>query len=143
MAENSLRYQTLPIKNAGSSIALNIRVVLSYNSSVMGEKLQLGFIVPSVIIPGEKEDISIGAFVASQIKNAQDKIGEYSFFPDDDDSSYNQRLVITYRDIFNRKHMSIFDGRTSTNWKLVALRSDYKYGIEDVCTDVVLLGERN
>ncbi len=109
----------------------------------MGEKLQLGFIVPSVIIPGEKEDISIGAFVASQIKNAQDKIGEYSFFPDDDDSSYNQRLVITYRDIFNRKHMSIFDGRTSTNWKLVALRSDYKYGIEDVCTDVVLLGERN
>ena len=81
MAENSLTYQTLPIKNAGSSIALNIRVVLSYNSSV-GEKLQLGFIVPSVIIPGEKEDISIGT---SQIKNAQDRIGEYSFFPDDDD----------------------------------------------------------
>jgi hypothetical protein len=137
MAENSLRLQTLPIKNAGSSIALNIRVVLSYNSNVMGEKLQLGFIVPSVIIPGEKEDILIGA---SQIKDAQDKIGEYSFFPDDDDSSYNQRLVITYRDIFNRKHLSIFDGRLSTNWKLVALRSDYKYGIEDVCTDVVLLG---
>ncbi len=79
--------------------------------------------------------------VPPSMKDIQDYIGEYSFFHEDSDSSYNQRLVLTYMDIYDRKHLSIFDGRLGTNWKLVVLRSNYTYGIEDVCTDEVLLNK--
>jgi hypothetical protein len=49
----------LPIENVGVGIALNIRVVLSYASTDAGETLQKGFILPSVLVPGEKEMISL------------------------------------------------------------------------------------
>src|SRR5258708_6681098 len=114
IADTSLKTITLPIKNVGVGITLNIRVILSYISNVSGDKLQVGYIISSVLAPGEKEDVF---FDPHGMASMQDKIGEYSFFPDDPDTSYNQRLVITYQDIFNRKHLSIFDGRLSTNWK--------------------------
>ena len=128
----------LPITNVGVGLALNIRVVLSYASTDAGETLQKGFILPSVLIPGEKEMITLNT---PGLDNIPDKIGEYSFFPEDPDTSYNQRLVITYQDIFNRKHLSIFDGRLSTNWKPYVIEPDFKYGIDDVCADWTLLGK--
>ena len=68
-----------------------------------------------------------------------DKIGEHSFFPDDKDSSYNQRLVLTYYDIFNHKHLSIYDGRLGTNWKVYILETNSERSIEDVCPDSIIL----
>src|SRR5207245_9492727 len=103
-----------------------------------GEKLQKGFILPSVLVPGEKEMISLNT---PELNNIPDKIGKYSFFPEDTDTSYNQRLVITYQDIFNHKHLSIFDGRLSTNCKPYMIEPNFKYGIDDVCPDWTLLGK--
>jgi hypothetical protein len=101
--------------------------------------LQRGFIIPSVLTPGADEQISLNT---PDLKNIPNKIGKYSFFPEDPDSSYNQRLVISYQDIFNRKHLSIFDGRLSTNWKPYVIEPDFKYGIDDVCTDWTALGKK-
>ncbi len=68
-----------------------------------------------------------------------EKIGEHSFFSDNEDSTYNQRLVLTYHDIFNRKHLSIYDGRLGTNWKVCILETNFKWSIEDVCPDSMIL----
>jgi hypothetical protein len=137
--DTSLQHSPMPIKNVGVGIALNIRVILSYASNVRGEKLQSGYIIPSALAPGETENVS---FNLQRMGNTQDKIGKYSFFPEDPDTSYNQRLVITYQDIFNRKHLSIFDGRLSTNWKPYVIEPNFKYGIDDVCADWTLLGKK-
>jgi hypothetical protein len=134
-----LQHSPMPIKNVGVGIALNIRVVLSYASTDAGEKLQRGFIIPSVLAPGEKEMISLNT---PELKNIPEKIGEHSFFPEDPDTSYKQRLVITYQDIFNRKHLSIFDGRLSTNWKPYVIEPNFQYGIDDVCPDWAALGKK-
>jgi hypothetical protein len=137
--DTSLKHSPMPIKNEGVGIALNIRVVLSYTSNVRGEKLQSGFIIPSALAPGETEYAS---FDPQGMGNMLDKIGKYSFFPEDSDTSYNQRLVITYQDIFNHKHLIIFDGRLFTNWKPYVIEPDFKYGIDDVCADWTLLGKK-
>lgn len=137
--DTSLQQLPMPIKNVGVGITLNIRVVLSYASNTRGEKLQSGFIISSVLAPGEAESIF---FDPQGMRNMLDKIGEYSFFPEDPDTSYNQRLVITYQDIFSRKHLSIFDGRLSTNWKPYVIEPNFKYGIDDVCPDWTFLGKK-
>jgi hypothetical protein len=139
MSDTSLKNSSMPIKNVGVGIALNIRVVLSYASTDAGEKLQMGFILPSVLAAGEKEMISLNT---PELHNIPDKIGKYSFFPEDPDSSYKQRLVITYQDIFNCKHLSIFDGRGATNWKPCVIEPNFQYGIDDVCTDWTVLGKK-
>jgi hypothetical protein len=134
-----LNSKPLQIKNVGVGPALNIRVVLSYASTNAGDKLQKGFIFPSVLVPGEHETITLNT---PGLNNIPDKIGEYSFFPEGSDTSYNQRFVITYQDIFNHKHLSIFYGRLSTNWKPCVIKSNFKYGIDDVCADWTLLGRK-
>jgi hypothetical protein len=138
MAETTLNKMPMPIKNVGLGIALNIRGILSMASSINGSKFQTGFIISSVLTPNsEPEMVSINML---SMKGTLDKIGEYSFFPDDKDSSYNQRLVLSYYDIFNRKHLSIYDGRLGTNWKVYVLESNSKWSIEDVCSDLMILG---
>ncbi len=137
MAETILNNMPMPIKNVGLGIALNIRGILSFASSINGSKFQTGFIISSVLTPGEEpEKVSINML---GMQGMVDKIGKYSFFPDDKDSSYNQRLVLSYQDIFNRKHLSIYDGRLGTNWKVYVLESNSKWSIEDVCSDLMIL----
>src|SRR5205085_1809111 len=113
-----------------------IRGILSIRSSIWGQKFQKGFILPSLLTPGGEELVTIDTH---GMKDVIDKIGEHSFFPDDKDSSYNQRLVLTYYDIFNHKHLSIYDGRLGTNWKVYILETNSERSIEDVCPDSIIL----
>jgi hypothetical protein len=139
MSETAMSNMPMPIKNVGLGIALNIRGILSITSSIWGQKFQTGFIIPSVLTPGsDPEMVSINPL---GMKDVIDKIGKHSFFPDDKDSSYNQRLVLTYHDIFNRKHLSIYDGRLGTNWKVYRLETNFEWSIEDLCPDSIILSK--
>jgi hypothetical protein len=48
------------------------------------------------------------------------------------ENSHKWRLIITYHDIFSRKHASIFDWVWNEGWQKVAILDDIEYDLQDL-----------
>ncbi len=123
----------LILGNFGLGIATDIIGIVTYKSSNTGWSQQYLFRHQSVLAPNQKDTFYFdhGALTFNLLK-----IEGFSFFPEDKDTSYNIRLVVTYHDIFNRKHLSVFDGRPLDRWKQITLRSGVKESLDDLFRSV-------
>lgn len=116
------------IKNVGSGVATDIRCLLSIRSSSNGSPRQALMQPISVIVPGSDDQ---GQYQYRELKTFYNTIGEYACFTEDNDSTHNIRFLITYHDVFNRIHLSIFDGITLQTWKQIKLLSGISFEIEE------------
>ncbi len=141
----------LHIRNMGPGVALNIACVLYPPSTYVidgkpSENYQeehwtcwLG----SPIAPGEKVEELLrkgdGLFYAHR-KYIQVHGREYTFNAPPEplnklkekEPMHLARLIITYQDVFHRKHASIFDLLDKIGWKLVAFEEDIKEDLHDL-----------
>ena len=122
----------LDIENVGTGIASNIWSVASYPKSSLEADKQYTCNFRQVLVPHQKEDVS---YYPRLYTFKTDEIEGYSFYPPDSAISqleiYWYRVVTTYYDIFNRKHLCIFDRTTGNRWEQVVFLSDIKESLDD------------
>jgi len=141
----------LHIRNMGSGVALNIACVLYPPSTyVIDGKPSDNYQeehwtcwLGSPIAPGDKVEELLrkgdGLFSANR-KYIRRHGREYTFnAPPEPLNKLNEkepmhlaRLIITYQDVFHRKHASIFDMLDNIGWKQIAFEEDIKEDLHDL-----------
>jgi hypothetical protein len=115
----------LDIENVGTGIATNVWSVLC----MAGSQNQPHYVCTysCVLVPNKKEGAT---FYQGTEKFSSDVIEGYSFYPQEQGVQF--RVVTTYLDIFNRKHVSIFDCEGGYHWKQIRFLSDIGKTLEEM-----------
>jgi|GEM_PF-6842337 len=120
----------LMIENVGLGVATDIWGFLNYDRSKSREYEQYNF-VQSAVLAADKERTF--HFLRRENNYKLKEIERFSFFPQNNgDIIYTMRLTITYHDVFNRKHLSIFDFSETFGWRQIILKSEVMQTLEEI-----------
>ncbi len=142
----------LCIRNVGSGVALNIACVLYPPSSYIidgkrSDRYQEEHWTNWLRFPiapgdkGEEDPVRKGNSASfTNRKCIRGRTQEYTFnappesanILEEKEPMHLARLIITYQDVFNRKHASIFDVIENIGWKLIAFEEDIKEDLFDL-----------
>lgn len=126
----------LKIKNVGLGVAIDIRCFLSMKSSSDGSPRQVFLKPASVLVSGSELAYDLDHpgqyYDAREIKPFHETFEGFLCFTEKGDSLHNLRFMCTYRDVFDRIHLSIFDGITLRAWKQVKLLSNVKFELPEM-----------
>ena len=138
--------QNIFIKNVGSGVAFNIMSVLYGPSSLVKDRQSIPaqdnehwtWMMSNLSIGEEK--MCLHDRGGSIFFECNRQIEGYSFLapaqplhnPDDHEPTYICRVVVTYHDIFKRKHASIFDCNLDGNWTMRTVLEDIRYDLRDL-----------
>ncbi len=124
-APDDPRIYYLDVENVGSGIATNIWSVLYIDQSLREPPFICAY--SDVLIPNKRANAKffkdIYTFKANEIEG-------YSFYPQT--SGVFFRVVTTYVDVYDRKHLSIFDYERDNTWKQVRFLSGIKQTLEEM-----------
>lgn len=124
-APDDPRIYYLDIENVGSGIATNIWSVLYMDQSLREPPFICAY--SDVLIPNKRGNATfskgIYTFKANEIEG-------YSFYPQTPEVFF--RVVTTYVDVYDRKHLSVFDYERDNTWKQVRFLSGIKQTLEEM-----------
>ena len=145
------QHYTVKIKNVGTGVALNVWGVLLPPKQAETVNLPRQYCLRShtPVSQGDKDIDTY--FLSGEIPLRTDEMIEkrngtteqYSLCPpsvdlpsDGVDRRYVARLTLTYRDVFGRKHASIYDHTNQHRWKFVVHLDDIRNDLEDMYSKV-------
>ncbi len=147
------QHYTVKVRNVGTGVALNVwGVLLPPKQAETVDPPRQYCLRSHAPISQEDKDIDI-YFLEEKIFRGDETIAnrsettqQYSLCPPslnlpqdslDGRYEYVARLTLTYRDVFARKHASIYDHTDRHRWKFVAHLDDIRNDLEDMHTSVL------
>lgn len=137
--------QTVAIKNAGSGPAFNVMSILHCPESIIqnGQRTFLNghrswaWTMSSLGI--NDNELCVHNIADFLFLEENTHIGSYSFLapghpdnPSIHEPTYICRVIVTYHDIFKRKHASVFDYDIDGNWTNVHILENIQYDLYDL-----------
>jgi hypothetical protein len=148
------QHYTVRIKNVGTGVALNFWGVLLPPKQAKTVDLPRQYCLRSHT-PVSQGDKDIDTYFLSgeilfrsdeMIENRDGTTKQYSLYPPsidlppdgvDGQNGYVARLTLTYRDVFGKKHASIYDHTNRHRWKFVVHLDDIRNDLEDMQTPIL------
>ena len=147
------QHYTVKVRNVGTGVALNVwGVLLPPKQAETVDPPQQYCLKSHAPISQEDKDIDT-YFLEEKIFRGDEMIAhregtteQYSLCPPlvdlpqdsvDGRLGYVARLTLTYRDVFGRKHASIYDHTDRHRWKFVVHLDDIRNDLEDMHTSVL------
>src|SRR5260221_4232202 len=114
-ATSGKSYRTIDLENAGLGIALNVWGTVA--SLDAGGKYYCS-VQSSFLIPHEIETVRFGQ---EEFAYPYAVFDVFNLFPMRE-SGYDTRLMLTYKDVFDNKYLTVFDKSPGFGWKQVTLK---------------------
>lgn len=118
----------IPLKNVGLGIAMNLWGTIGFKGAKHYSSVNALFLPPNnrEVMAFDYQQ-SVGYPFSTFQTYADGKLISYDLYPPDENYvHYDQRLMLTYKDVFDNKYLVIYDHSIEFGWRFVTLRKVVK-----------------